>query len=99
MHSTEAPSGQTYHHNGDFSGVVMADIPVRHQTRYPEKDHTRASCVIENEFTTHPYVEVEIPFEDVKYLVLAYLRSKAVSFLEQADDETLEKFFSGPQGW
>jgi hypothetical protein len=37
---------------------------------------------------------VEIPFKDMLHLVLAHFRSKAVSFLEQADDATLEKFFT-----
>lgn len=39
-------------------------------------------------------VEVRIPFEDMLHLVLTHFRSKAISFLEQADDATLEKFFT-----
>lgn len=38
---------------------------------------------------------VYMPFEDMRHLVLAYLRFRAVVALELADDETLEKFFSG----
>ena len=95
MHSTTAPSGLTYHHNGSFSGVVKTEIPVREQTGYPDKDHACArEKFVRRGGQTQAYVEVEIPFADMKHLVLSYLRSEAIGFLEQADDAALAKFFA-----
>lgn len=85
MHSTTAPSGLTYHHNGSFSGAVQVAVPMG---RRAGEDHGVGS--IDN---NERDVEVFIPFADMKHLVLAYLRSEAIGFLEQADDAALENFF------
>lgn len=83
---TTAPSGLTYHHNGDFSGRVRVEIPMGHRSG----DDFGVSSIDNNERT----VTVDVPFEDMKHLVLAYLRSETIGRLEQADDAALEKFFS-----
>ncbi len=89
MRSTDAPSGLTYHHNGDYSGAVRVEIPMgrRAGTSYG------VSSVDYNEQTT----TVDIPFEDMRHLVLASIRKRMIMHLEEADDATLEKFlFTAP---
>lgn len=97
MHSTRAPSGWlTYHHNGDFSGTVKFEVPVSPDHSYTgDGDRIMASRPYRQSCTQREVVEVEIPFEDMKHLVLESLRREAISKLEQSDDATLEKFF----GW
>lgn len=98
MHSTQAPSGQHYHHNGDYSGAVKAYVPIRPQTRWPKKDVACASHPVKGIDFENPdaeYVEVEIPFEDMKRLVIDSFRSRLISHLESSDDETLERLFLG----
>lgn len=53
-------------------------------------DGDRASCStpFKQEFTQRTVVEVEIPFDDLRHLVLQYLRCRAILHLEQADDRT-----------
>ncbi len=79
MYMTQGPSGRSYHHNGDFSGdILCTDVSVD-------------TGGIGGWMKTG---DVKIPFEDMMHLVLAHFRSKAIGFLEQADDATLEKFFT-----
>lgn len=90
MHSTKGPSGQWYAHNGDFSGPVKISIPVRSQAQYPY-DHTSASTPHTLAGEQGTFVEVEIPFEDLRALYLAYVRRERISLLEQASDDDLEQ--------
>lgn len=94
MKTTRAPSGQIYAHNSSFTGTVKFELPV-----HPDKDwdgdgnRSGVSKPFRQAITQREVVEVEITFEDMKHLVLSYLRSQAVGFLEQTDDAALEKFF------
>lgn len=90
MPSTRGASGQWYAHNGDFSGAVKASIPVRPQTRYPDPDHTTASTSHGVMGEDGVFVEVEIPFDDIRTLYLRHLRSRKIRELEQASDDELE---------
>lgn len=89
MHSTQGPSSQWYAHNGDYSGAVKASIPVRAQARYPD-NYTSASKPHAIAGEEGEFVEVEIPFEDIRALYLAYVRQTRISRLEQAEDAELE---------
>lgn len=91
VRTTDGPSGQEYHHNGDYSGVVTAYVPVREQTRYPDKTHACAGRPQGESSEGSEYVEVEIPFEDMKSIVFGYLGRKIVSFVESAEDDELEQ--------
>ncbi len=73
------PSGRSYQLAHDFTGNVKAES-VSVDTGNPEGWQTVG--------------DVEIPFEDMKHIVLQYLRAQAVHVLEKADDATLEKFFT-----
>jgi hypothetical protein len=95
MHSTQGPSGQWYAHNGDYSGSVHVHIPVRDQTRYPDKDRTTASAVHNLPGEEGEFVQVQIPFEDIRALYLAHLRSAMISQLEQQDATQLEEELIG----
>lgn len=97
MHSTRSPSRWlTFHHNGDFSGSVKFEVPVAPDESWTgDGDRITASQPYRQTITQRQVVEVEVPFEDLKYLVLQQIRLKAIAFLETADDATLEKFFTG----
>lgn len=91
MHSTTGPSGLTYHHNGDYSGDVKVTIPLeRHKTR-PWGTTTTKFDIDER----IRQVTVDIPFEDMRWLVLRYLQSKLISRLEDANDDELEQLLLG----
>jgi hypothetical protein len=94
MHSTSAPSGQTYHHNGDYSGPVKMFLPVREQLHYPG-EIARAGTPEKVPGAEGVFVEVEIPFEDMKALVMDHFRSVLISRLEDADTEAMERLFLG----
>ena len=80
-----APSGLVYDHDADFIGGVRVELPMR---RRAGTDHG-VRTINANDLT----VEVIIPFEDMRHLVLASLRSRMLLHLQEADDATLEKFF------
>jgi hypothetical protein len=75
MHTTTGPSGRVYHHNGDFSGNVLAES-VSVDTGDLEGWKTCG--------------DVEIPFADMRHLVLQRYRSRLILLLEEADDDRLE---------
>lgn len=79
MPQINGPSGRTYQCAPDFTGNVKADS-VSLDTGHPGGWQTVG--------------DVEIPFEDMKHIVLQYLRQRAILHLENADDDTLEKFFT-----
>ncbi len=97
MHSTSGPSGQTYHHNGDYSGSVKAFMPVRSQEGC--KEGPDIACVsrpvkgIDYDNPEVEYVEVSIPFEDIRRLAMWYLMGKVTERLENANDDELERLF------
>jgi hypothetical protein len=96
MINTHAPSGLRYDHNADFSGTVTVEIPVQPDEDWTgDGDRTTATEPYAQAFTQRRVVQVEIPFADIRHLALAHLRRRAILALEQADDDTLEKFFSG----
>lgn len=97
MHTTQGPSGQYYAHNGDFSGSVKAAIPVREQASYPHDDHACASQPHHLMGEEGLFVEVEIPFEDIRALYLRHVRSQMISRLENASDEELEASLTASQ--
>lgn len=82
---TKAPSGLTYSHAADFSGGVSVWVPMG---RHVGTSHGVSSIDL-NDQQAH----VLIPFEDMRHLVLASLRGRMLLHLEEADDDTLEKFF------
>jgi hypothetical protein len=94
MHSTQGPSGQWYAHNGDFSGEVKITIPIRDQGPYPQS-HTTASGPHQIAGEQGIFVQVEIPFEDIRALYLSHLRSQRIYRLEQSTDEELEQMLLG----
>lgn len=87
MHSFNAPSGLTYHHNGDCSGGVRVEIPMG---RRAAQDY--GVPAIDNNART---VTVDIPFKDIRALYLNHLRNRRISMLENADDDALEEMWSG----
>lgn len=93
---TRAPSGLRYSHDADFSGTVKFELPVSPDEHW-DGDGNRAGVTspYRQEFTQREVVCVEIPFADIRHLALMHLRRRAVAALEEADDATLEKFFSG----
>ena len=93
MHSTQGPSGLCYAHNGDFSGDVKVTIPMR---RPGETYSWGTSSDIEVEINERDKtVTVDIPFEDIRALYLAYLRRNMISRVEQASDTELEAHLLG----
>ena len=80
-----APSGLIYDHNADFSGGVRVELPMG--------QHAGTHHGVRTINATDQTVEVVIPFTDMRHLVLASLRSRMMLHLEEADDDTLEKFF------
>lgn len=87
MHTTRGPSGLYYHHNGDYSGDVMVTVPFERATPDPYSTYVAKAEIDEQQRK----VTVDIPFEDMRRLVLAHLRSKLIEELEQADDDKLEQ--------
>lgn len=75
MHSYDSSSGLTYFHNGDYSG----NVKVNNVSTAPNREGWSS------------LTDVEIPFEDMKALVLSYYRSRLIRVLED-DDEALERF-------
>jgi hypothetical protein len=94
MHSTKGPSGQWYAHNGDFSGEVKVSLPVRPQGDYG-LNYPCASEPHQIAGQQGHFVEVEIPFADIRALYLRYLTSKQISRLEQASDDEREQMLLG----
>jgi hypothetical protein len=83
MHTTKGPGGTVFHHNGDYSGdvVIQFDAPTESgkgsYMQSPDGDLVNW--------------RIEVPFADVRALVLGYLRDKRISELEDAGDGELEK--------
>lgn len=88
MRSYDAPSGLSYHHNGDYSGDVKIAVPMRR----PGKTYSwgQTSDIVVEIDDRDQAVIVDIPFEDMKHLVLDYYRSELISRLERGD-EVLER--------
>lgn len=87
MHSTQGPSGLYYHHNGDYSGDVKVTIPMMRRELY-----TWGSGTVQVEIDEpRQQVTVDIPFEDMRHLVLSHYRSLMTGRLENADDKELER--------
>lgn len=80
-----APSGLIYDHNADFSGGVQVELPMGRRAGTHHGVRTINA--------TDQTVEVVIPFEDMRHLVLASMRHRMLLHLEEADDDTLEKLF------
>lgn len=76
-----------YHHNGDYSGDVKVTVPMtRHESRPWGTTTTKV------EIDEHRReVTVDIPFDDMKHLVLDHYRSRMISCLENADDQEVER--------
>lgn len=92
MRSYDAPSGLIYHHNGDYSGDVKIAVPMCRPGETYSWGQASDKVV---EIDEHDQaVIVDIPFEDMKRLVLNYYRSELISRLEQSD-EVLEQFLFG----
>lgn len=79
-HTTKAAGGTVFTHNGDYSGEVGITVyaPPEELTDGPPFEHRAAW-------------RVTVPFEDLRALVLGYLRDKRISKLEQAEGDELEK--------
>jgi len=96
MQDTEGPSGLHYFHNGDFSGSVKVEIPVLPDEHWSGNgDRASVSEPYPQVVTQRRVVEVEIPFADLKHLVLQYQRRRLVSMLEDADDAEMMLFLTG----
>lgn len=88
--TTEAPSGLTYHYNDDFSGGVHVTLPMGRTMGYTnETDHG----VISIDASSHKAL-VEIPFADLRHLVLQGARDHLVSEINKADDATLVRLLA-----
>lgn len=74
------------HHNGDYSGNIKFLLPNR---------------IADASTMPHFYADessaatVHIPFAAIKHLVLQYLRNKAISRLENVEDDELEDLIIG----
>jgi hypothetical protein len=75
-HTTQGALGTVFHHNGDYSGDVTV-IPVS----FPERRDGPDGAIS---------FSVDIPFEDLRQLVLGYLRDRRIEHLEQISDDELE---------
>ena len=75
-HTTKARLGTVFIHDGGYTGDVTV-IPVS----FPERVQTPDGSI---------QFSVDIPFEDMRELVYARLRSRRVEWLEQASDDELE---------
>jgi hypothetical protein len=108
MHSStyDTKEGEfTVHHNGDWSGDVVVNIPVYHPHHiFPEKriefhDNTeqreRFRKLLHSPEDLMPdYYSVEIPFDLMKQIVADKLRSDYISrFEEMSSDEVLSWAF------
>ncbi len=80
-----ASSGLIYDHTADFTGGVRVELPMG--------QHVGTHHGVRTINATNQTVEVVIPFEDMRHLVLASMRSRMMLHLQEADDDTLEKFF------
>jgi hypothetical protein len=82
MHTTKGPEGTVFNHNGDYSGDVVIKIDA-------------ATGSDKGSYTQSPDGEmvqwrIEVPFADVRALVLGYLRDKRIGELEDVGDDELE---------
>lgn len=83
MHTTQLPSGNLAHHNGDFSGEIHFVIDTGGWA-----DEDIAELKVETD-----KIRVFIPFEDLKHLVASWKRSELISKLEQESaDEILTEW-------
>lgn len=73
MHTTELPSGNRAHHNGDYSGDVLVQIP-------------RDAVLLTPDVTVY---EVKIPMGDLIQIVSDYIRDEMVHAAETADNEAI----------
>lgn len=71
MHSFDAPSGATYHHNGDFSGFILVTVS--------------PSSVNSTWNHNNEMIEVELPFEDLKALVAKHVRNEKIHRIESGE--------------
>lgn len=73
MSHTTIGAEATFIHNGDFSGDITISSKKTNfePVRNPDGD----------------YIDLTIPFEDLKMIVATYVRDKNISALEQASDD------------
>lgn len=79
MHTTQLPSGNLAHHNGDFSGDVEFVIDTGAWS-----DET-----IESLKTETDKVRVTIPFEDLVHLVASWKRDRIIEQVETAVNDEI----------
>lgn len=77
MHAFDSPTtqGVTYFHNGDFSGNVKILVPTDMADVEP----------VENT----DFIEIEVPFEDLKALVARYVRRRKIADFEREEDDVI----------
>lgn len=80
MHRTDGPSGQSYFHNGDFSGPVRIDAATAQSEEEAEK---KSGVVVIPSDGKYGDVEVFIPGKDILHLAAEYIRNRKVSAIEQ----------------
>lgn len=74
MHSSTAPSGITYRHNGDFSGdvIIPNDVITPNDVIITSDTETDDLCIV-------------IPAQDILFLAGEIIRQRKTRALEQAD--------------
>lgn len=75
----------TYHHNGDFSGVVQFAAHLNSNFT----DDLRSSLLGKYEEFSPRTVEVCVPFEHLKKLVAKWVRQEKISELEQTNPDEI----------
>lgn len=78
---TQLPSGREAYHNGDYSGKVRFEVPMRDTGSYAD--------------TGGEVAMFEVPFDDLKHLVLDWFRQRMIRGLESADADQLLGMFAG----
>jgi hypothetical protein len=83
MHTTHGPEGTVFNHNGDYSGdvVIKIDAPT---------DSDKGGYMQSPDGQLVQW-RIEVPFADIRSLVLGYLRDERIARLEDADDDELEE--------
>jgi hypothetical protein len=79
MHTTQLPSGNLAHHNGDFSGEVQFVIDTK---GYSDEHLDELKAETDK-------IYVWIPFDDLVHLVASWKRDRIVAEVEQADSEQI----------
>jgi hypothetical protein len=101
MHTTHGPLGTTFHHNGDFSGLVKFLAPCAAAQRSVDVEAPFSALVraavlpgywgsvdVRRE-DNDEMSEVEVPIADLRALVGRRVRDARISSLEEAEPEEL----------